>query len=278
MRNKGRQYLIGTVLLVSIADTQPCHAATPPGSEERVITGTLTMESPQAIQATRIRFAPGATVVTNGHTLTLQAAEIAVEDNAAVISFTGIATPTPGAPGRSAGAIIIVAGSITGGQLRIDNHGEDGNTGAPGAAGRPGLSGPKGASREWNPLNGCSGGSNGGAGGQGSAGGDGGPGGVGGNGGLVLISIQSRPEGTPHIAISAKRGAGGKGGPGGIGGPGGAGGDGADGTATCGGTSPGPLGSPGPVGRRGIDGQEGLEGSVLDLVGAIAPCPSPTPM
>lgn len=259
------------VMVVLVVGTSSFAQSVPPEAE-RVITGTTVLTAPQIFQAKRLRFAPGARIVTDGHTLTLQANEIAADDHAKIVSFEGETKAAAGAPGRAAGTVIIVAGSITSGLLEIDNHGETGGVGLLGTDGPTGPRGEPGAPREWNPLQGCGGGRNGGPGGQGGVGGDGGPGGQGGNGGLVLTSVLPVAEGPSRLRISARPGQGGRGGPPGRGGPGGSGGEGASGTATCGGTGPGPQGPDGLEGGRGQDGPEGQEGRVLDLRGAIAPC------
>lgn len=251
-----------------------------------VISGKLKLSNPLHIRESVVQFSSGATIVTNGNDLTINALrELAIEGAPKIISFEGRAGRPTGDTGRDAGSIIIQGTKITGTVLNIDNFGEDGAHGGQGSKGPRGPNGQNGKGGVWKDLKGCVGrrnANNGGAGGKGNRGQSGGNAG---NGGSVTVAFgQGLQEGViSRVSIVKQRrnpytnttytcqgscpGVPGNGGSGGPGGDGGSGGLRGKGRGQCGDGKPGsggPTGLNGGVGAKGSEGKSGTI-SVVDL-------------
>jgi hypothetical protein len=260
----------GKDLVVMVGTTRGlCTATAPYEKSTYPIVGTLTLESDKEIAADVVEFRSEGRIVTNGHSLRIQAAELHMDGNGGIIAFASRSDQrAPGTSGRSAGSLIIKAGNITGSDLRIDLTGEDG---APGQNGGDGKRGPRGGNAQGRGLVGlsCGGGHAATPGGSGTAGGDGGNGGNGGNGGVIVVQLVGTTNqaaisrlnivSSDHKTIAGSGGAGGNGGVGGAGGDGGGADSGSDGCGGRGGANPGPKGSDG---KRGTAGSQGSPGPI----------------
>jgi hypothetical protein len=247
-------------------------------AEDRIFSGTTALDKDTYFKYGTITFQDGATIVSNGHRLTLEGTKkIRFNGTPTLVSYATTLTAlsaNPGATGRSGGPILIKTPNLEGTTLTVRNIGTSGKKGDNGAPGPKGAKGTQGTQRDWNPWNGCIGGSDGKPGGAGGDGGDGGAGGNGGGGGLVLLDIRAGVcnGAVSRLSIDAAGGGGGAGGDAGAAGPGGDGGEGAPGTAYCNGTSPGTAGPPGRPGRTGPAGGDGNPGPVIDMNNIVWPC------
>ncbi len=220
------------------------------------------------ITASRIEFAHGGRIETNGLDLVVQALEIA-SDGGEIISFSqGGANSTSAPPGQagmpgSGGGTVILDSSLNKNDiLRVVLAGEDGQAGGSGLPGAPGAKGTRGDNGSDHLFDCSRGGGNGGQGSPGGPGGNGGNGGQGGNGGRLILKGRLAAQ-RAQIEFSAPGGHGGNGGGPGAFGQGGPGGDGGNGSTYCRGGGPGPNGPPGQPGQAGHSGAEGLAGQIF---------------
>ena len=218
----------------------------PKNALHRVLSGKIELQRETRIEADTILL-DAATILTNGHHLTLVAQSIELKGQSYVRSFADPAGPAQS--GRDAGQVSVWSSRVTGESLLISNVGQDGGQGTTGAAGQPGSAGRKAESiRLLGGAGPCMGIRPGEPGGRGGDGGPGGTGGNGGKGGLVVVSVRS---GSDLIRVDIKGGRPGPGGPGGLPGAGGQGGPG----EAC-----SPPGWNGPPGKEGVSGPPGKEG------------------
>lgn len=220
------------------------------------------------ITASRIEFAHGGRIVTNGLDLVVQSLEIA-SDGGEIVSFgqgrTNATSAPPGQagmPGSGGGTVILDSSLSRNDILRVNLGGEDGQAGGPGLAGATGAKGPRGDNGSDHLFDCSHGGGNGGQGSPGGRGGNGGNGGQGGNGGRLILKGKLAAQ-RAQIEFSAPGGHGGDGGGAGAPGLGGPGGDGGNGSTYCRGGGPGPNGPPGQPGQAGHNGADGLSGQVF---------------
>jgi hypothetical protein len=213
-----------------------------------------------------LTLARGASIVTNGNTITIQAVKIV--GGGSIVSFLpnnlalGIAgSGQAGATGHEGGTVYLEAASGLEGNLTVDLSGQSGGQGGQGGPGSVGSAGARGSNAVEGFLDCRSGGQDGGKGGPGSPGQTGGVGGNGGNGGTLVLARNLTRQLT-QITFVKSRGEAGKGGVGGSGGPGGPGGEGGSGSARCGGGHGGPPGEVGSPGQSGADGKPGAEGQL----------------
>lgn len=270
-----------------------CLVSAAPRLPKIVLPKSMVMDKPLFIAGTDIEIPSDAKIVTNGYPLTINADRLAIDGQAAIMSF--VSGPVSAqAAGRFSGTISITAKEVTGKGLSILNAGEPGGVGVSGAAGAPGAPGGPGQTRlpsfqqncGGGILNvicqavpaGCTGGQNGGVGSPGQPGYQGNPGAPGGGAGEVTLDVPIDARDSVSIltdvdlAGKAQQcngqicgGMGGTGGPGGPGGSGGPGGPGASGTQNCGGTNAGPNGPPGSTGPNGGPGSNGPSAPVRIL-------------
>jgi len=210
----------------------------------------------------------GARIVTNGNTLTIQAAKIV--GGGSIVSFVqenltpeAIGTGARGINGHDGGTVFVDSMRGIDGNLEVNLSGQNGGSGGQGASGSAGPAGARGSDAVQGMLDCRSGGGDGSKGGLGGAGQAGGDGGAGGNGGeLILHGGIAEQESQIHFI--SRGGAPGVSGAGGAGGPGGPGGQGGSGSAQCSGGHLGAQGDPGPKGSdgaRGIPGKDGHKSS-----------------
>lgn len=228
-----------------------------PKRHDLIISSRMVLSAPLTDEnVDTLKFTNGAVLVTNGFEIRLHAESVKVDGHATITAFEGPASP--GNSGAAAGAIYLRLRHVQGGQLTIDNSGQDGGVGKPGHDGAPGQRGKPGRPRYWNLVEGChhtgSDGETGGPGGNGDRGQDGGSGG---NSAKVTLSIPQATAARRVFAVVTHGGSGGEPGRGGFGGPGGPGGWGASETSMCDETNPG---LPGPQGRNGASGLPGRDG------------------
>jgi len=234
------------------------------------ISGTVTLDGDRQITSDIVEFTGNGRIVTNGHSLTITADEVRMDQNGEIKSFAGGGPQrSPGSPGSSGGTLLMRAKTFTGSDLRIDLSGQDGVKGATGGTGAQGPHGVNGRGHGLQGLRGCGGGNASTPGGPGGPGKDGLPGGPGGNGGTVVVQLAdgADPAVLTRLIVVGKDGQtlpgkGGDGGDGGQGGPGGIGGSGDTGHNGCGGTPGSPNGPQGPRGPQGIKGADGTPGPI----------------
>jgi hypothetical protein len=252
-------------LIVALeTDRGSCFQTVSKSFQSEIIAGNVVLTGNKIVQSEVVEIRPDARIVTNGYQFSIAATrELKIGGNPTILSFDP-ASPAPGQAinGRPAGAIVVQAPKATGGQLTIQNFGEDGMKGPTGPRGGEGLAAKGGV---WKELRGCVGRRDGGNGGPGLVGGQGGNGGPGGpvvlniksglqDGALsriLVVTQQQMADGTTRICTGS---CGGKGGSGGDGGPGGFGARKANGHGQCGDGKAGRDGGGGPVGPAGSPG------------------------
>ncbi|MCD4751387.1 MAG: hypothetical protein K8R59_18625 [Thermoanaerobaculales bacterium] len=237
---------------------------------EALVIGSIGEGSVYALWFNKVTLKNGATILTNGNFVEINALVFDAFNDPKVRSFpTNDTTPPvaangqPGRDGASGGEFRLNVIRKFNGLLKIELVGQNGGRGGMGPQGARGDSGRRGRNGSDGLFDCRRGGENGGQGGDGRKGGTGGKGGTAGTGGRVILLGKAgsafRAGSIVPIVPPGDFGVGGMGGDGGPGGPGGAGGS---GSTWCRGGHPGPAGNPGPKGDTGPIGAEGQQGVI----------------
>ncbi|TCO82115.1 hypothetical protein EV699_106212, partial [Plasticicumulans lactativorans] len=262
-------------------------------SDVYTLSGIMELSSPLFVRAARVQIKSDLKMITNGNNVQIYANDrLDIQGAPTIVSYRSSKIEQQSKPGGASGIIIIKAKKINGGNLTINNAGQDGGRGIDGEAGPPGTDGGPGRGRD--PITGsshnlfgylieiipkgCTGGRPGGNGERGHRGQDGTRGAPGGSAGEVTLMLPLDVTPGEYISVltgvdlnnqarldCAREICGGKGGDGGQGGLGGAGGragKGANATALCPSTIDGVPGAVGESGAHGASGPTGAHAEV----------------